>query len=239
MENKLFTIVNKEDEASFKQDLKANPDNFKKKLIFVFGNSENYIMVNGEKFLHTPIAESTYVDLGLPSGLKWATCNVGATSPEEYGLYFAWGETIGFTSDQVENGERVFDEASYTASAISTDLTLEQDAVHVNLGGNWRMPTKAEFQELIDNCNVVWTADYGGTGVAGYVFTSKTNGNSVFFPAAGYCDEFIQRVGVEGHYWSAWRNSSSKAWQLIFSPGFKDLGSNRRYYGQPVRGVCE
>ena len=75
-----------------------------------------------------------YVDLGLPSGLKWATCNIGASSPEEYGLYFAWGETTGYTSKQVTSGVRKFDEASYTASAISTDLTLEQDAAHVNLG---------------------------------------------------------------------------------------------------------
>ena len=89
-----------------------------------------------------------FVDLGLPSGLKWATCNVGAENPEDYGLYFAWGETTGFTADQVENGERVFDEASYTASAISTDLTLEQDAAHVHMGGEWRMPTYDECQEL-------------------------------------------------------------------------------------------
>ena len=89
-----------------------------------------------------------YVDLGLPSGLKWATCNVGASNPQDYGLYFAWGETTGYTAEQVKSGVRKFDSASYTASAISTNLTLEQDAAHVNLGGNWRMPTKAEFQEL-------------------------------------------------------------------------------------------
>ena len=122
-----------------------------------------------------------YVDLGLPSGLKWAKCNVGATSPEEYGLYFAWGETTGYTGEQVP-GVRAFDFASYTALGISANLTLEQDAAHANLGGNWRMPTQAECQELFDNCNVVWTDDYNGTGVAGMMFTSKVNGNSVFFP---------------------------------------------------------
>ena len=100
-----------------------------------------------------------YVDLGLPSGLKWATCNVGASKPQDYGLYFAWGETTGFTADQVP-GVRAFTYDVYNAgpaASISTDLTLEQDAAHVNLGGNWRMPTKAEFQELLDNCDVVWT----------------------------------------------------------------------------------
>ena len=98
-----------------------------------------------------------YVDLGLPSGLKWATCNVGATSPEQAGLYFAWGETTGYTAEQVKSGVRAFNSDTYNsgpAASISTDLTLEQDAVHANLGGNWRMPTKDDYQELFDNCNV-------------------------------------------------------------------------------------
>lgn len=126
-----------------------------------------------------------YVDLGLPSGLKWATCNVGASSPEEYGLYFAWGETTGYTAAQVKAGERVFSSMVYkagSAASISTDLTLEQDAARTNLGGNWRMPTRAEIKELINNCDTIWTDDYNGTGVAGQLLTSKVNGNSMFFP---------------------------------------------------------
>ena len=241
MENKLFTIVNKEDEASFKQDLKANPDNFKKKLIFVFGNSENYIMVNGEKFLHTPIAESTPVDLGL--SVKWAAGNVGASNPEDYGLYFAWGETTGYTGDQVKNGERSFSSSVYSsgpAASISSNLTLEQDAAHVNIGGNWRMPTKAEFQELLDNCNVVWTEDYNGTGVRGYIFTSKFNRNSVFFPAAGFCNNSsIPDVDLGGYYWSASWKSSTNAWYLYFNSGNKRLNPALRFYGHSVRGVCK
>ena len=145
-----------------------------------------------------------FVDLGLPSWTLWATCNVGATSPEQSGLYFAFGETTGFTAEQVKKGERSFDSASYTAPSVSENLSLEQDAARANLGGNWRMPTKRQFTELIGNCNVTWTKDYNGTGVAGKVFTSKVNGNSVFFPAAGYCDNscvFI--VGAYGDYWSA------------------------------------
>ena len=116
-----------------------------------------------------------YVDLGLPSGTLWATCNVGASSPEKYGLYFAWGETTGYTSEQVPD-VRAFTEDEYKAgpaASISADLTLEQDAAHVNLGGNWRMPTKDECQELLDNCDDSWTDGYNGTDVAGWVLTSK------------------------------------------------------------------
>ena len=244
MENKIFTIVNKEDEARFLADLNANPDNFKKKLIFVFGNSENYIVVNGEKFLHKPESvESTAVDLGLPSGLKWATCNVGASSPEQSGLYFAWGETTGYTAEQVTSGVRVFNKDVYNAgpvASISADLTLEQDAAHVNLGGNWRMPTEAEYQELIDNCDVTWTNDYNGTKVSGRIFTSKVNGKLVFFPAAGNClDSSVVDVGSYGVYWSASWRSSSNAWELYFLSGSQGLNYNYRYYGYSVRGVCE
>ena len=179
-----------------------------------------------------------YVDLGL--SVKWATCNVGATSPEQTGLYFAWGETTGYTAEQVKRGVRKFNSASYTASAISTDLTLEQDAAHVNLGGNWRMPTKDEFQELLNNCNVMQTEDYNGTGVAGRVFTSKINGNSVFFPAPGNCaDSSVYNVGSCGIYWATSWYSTSDAWELDFNSGWKGMGYNIRYYGCSVRAVCE
>ena len=135
---------------------------------------------------------------------------------------------------------RKFDPASYTALGISGNLTLEQDAAHVNLGGNWRMPTKDEWQELIDNCNVVWTKNYNRTGVAGRVFTSKINGNSVFFPAAGSCyNSSVLYVGSYGYYWSASWDSSSFAWYLCFDSGFQSLYYDYRYYGQPVRGVCK
>ena len=178
-----------------------------------------------------------YVDLGLPSGLKWATCNVGANSPEKYGLYFAWGETTGYTGEQVP-GIRKFTEEEYnagSAASISADLTLEQDAAHVNMGGNWRMPTKDEYQELLDNCDGAWTDDYNGTGIKGRTFTSKVNGKSVFFPAAGSCfDSSVNNVGSV-QYWSASWNSSSEAWFLDFQ--LKWFGT--RYVGQSVRAVCE
>ena len=187
-------------------------------------------VVNGHEF----------VDLGLPSGLLWATCNVGATSPEQAGLYFAFGEAEGYTTEQVENGTRKFDSASYTASAISADLTLEQDAAHIHMGGKWRMPTYDECQELIDNCNVMWTADYGGTEVAGMMFTSKVNGNSVFFPAAALCrDSSVSSVGSIGFYWSSSWYFSFGAWYLLFYDGCQHMNIGSRSYGCSVRGVCK
>ena len=184
-----------------------------------------------------------YVDLGLPSGLKWATCNVGASSSEQAGLYFAWGETIGYTADDVTSGVRSFTQDEYNAgpaASISTNLTLEQDAAHIHMGGKWRMPTPAEFQELLDNCNVVWTDNYNGTGVAGRVFTSKVNENLVFFPATGYCyNSSVDGVGSHCGYWSASWFSSSGVWGLYFDSGIQKIGSGPAYFGFSVRGVCE
>ena len=184
-----------------------------------------------------------YVDLGLPSGLKWATCNVGASSPEQAGLYFAWGETIGYTANDVTSGVRAFSEDVYNAgpaASISADLTLEQDAAHVNLGGNWRMPTREEFNELRYNTTQTWTTDYNGTKVKGYIVTSKTNGKFIFLPAAGDCfGSHVGNVGEWGFYWSASWESSSNAYRLKFhSREFYTDGYTRRY-GYPVRGVCE
>ena len=184
-----------------------------------------------------------YVNLRLPSGLKWATCNVGASSPEQTGLYFAWGETTGYTAEQVTSRVRAFSSKVYKAgpaASISADLTLEQDAAHVNMGGNWRMPTKAECQELIDNTTQTFTNDYNGTGVAGRVFTSKVNGNSVFFPAAGYCSySTVSVVDSDGFYWSASWSSPSNAWYFNFSSGGQTVFNGSRYSGYSVRGVCK
>ena len=192
-----------------------------------------------------------FVDLGLPSGTLWATCNVGATSPEQAGLYFAWGETTGYTADQVENGERSFSSSVYKlgpAASISTDLTLEQDAAHVHMGGEWRMPTKAEFEELFSNTTQTWTLDYNGTGVVGHIFVSKSNGNSVFFPAAGRCDDSpLYKSDLYGRYWTAsWDSKHCALYSCLAMckvsysrfgnygvvPGYRD-------FGQPVRGVRE
>ena len=179
-----------------------------------------------------------FVDLGLPLGTLWATCNVGATSPEQSGLYFAWGETTGYTAEQVTSGERAFDMASYKASSISADLTLEQDAAHVNLGGNRRMPNQNEYRELFDNCNAMWTTNYNGTGVKGRIFTSNVNGNSVFFPASGTAtDRRMDGVGKKGVYWSASLIVAPNVWQLFFNSSTQSMSSSIGKYGCSVRGV--
>ena len=181
-----------------------------------------------------------FVDLGLPSGTLWATCNVGANSPEQTGLYFAFGETTGYSAEQVKKGERSFDSASYTAPSVSETLNLEQDAARANLGGKWRMPTKRQFTELIGNCDVTWTNDYNGTGVTGRVLTSKVNGNSVFFPAAGDCYySSVRSVGSFGNFWSASWYSSPSAWYLGFDSGEQGVYCSSRCCGFTVRGVCE
>ena len=179
-----------------------------------------------------------HVDLGLPSGTLWATCNVGATSPEQAGLYFAFGETTGYTAEQVKNGECSFDDDLYKTVKISGNLTLEQDAANHYMGGKWRMPTYDDWQELFDYCDDAWTYDYNSTGVAGCIFTSKINGNSVFFPAAGYCYySSVYNVGSEGEYWSASCAMLLNAWFISFHSGGVGVNHYYKWYGHPVRGV--
>ena len=181
-----------------------------------------------------------FVDLGLPSGTLWATCNVGATSPEQAGLYFAFGETTGYSAEQVKKGERSFDFGSYDASSISDNLTLEQDAAHVNLGEDWRVPSKEQFEELTENCDVTWIADFNGTDISGLLFTSKINGNSLFFPAVGYCyRSSVYCLYSDGYYRSASWDSSSYAWGLYFDSGSHYMVNDLRCCGCSVRGVCK
>ena len=143
----------------------------------------------------TNINGHEYVCLGLPSGLKWATCNVGATSPEEYGSYFAWGETSPKSEYTEDNCK------AYGKNLGDISGSPIYDAARANWGGSWRMPTKAEFEELLNNCNWEWTSQGGHNG---YKVTSKRNGKSIFFSAAGYyyeaCNSFI---GEYCEYWSS------------------------------------
>ena len=183
-----------------------------------------------------------YVDLGLPSGLKWATCNVGAESPENAGLYFAWGETTGYTIEQAAKGERLFDEDTYnagSAASISTNLTLEQDAAHVNMGGKWRMPTVEEYQELIDNCTSRWTMEYEDMWIQGRIFTGS-NGNSIYFRSGGFISS-NNPINVDSviEYWSSSWHSLSGAMHLYSHKDYVGVNYYNRYYGFNVRGVCE
>ena len=192
-----------------------------------------------------------YVDLGLPSGLKWATCNVGATTPEEYGDYFAWGETepkdyYNWSTYKYCNGSSTtmtkYCTGSYYGTVDNkTTLELTDDAARVNWGGKWRMPTIAEQKELrnTSNCTWTWTTQ---NGVEGYKVTSKVNGNSIFLPAAGYrYYGSLDFAGSCGYYWSSSLHTSygSSAFNVNFGFSYVDWNGYYRYNGQSVRAVCE
>lgn len=176
------------------------------------------------------------VDLGLPSGLLWAKCNVGARTPEEAGLYFSWGNLFGHAEGSGYN----FSQAVYNATpaaAITTSLSLSQDAARANLGAPYRMPTASEFQELYDNCTSVWTTI---NGVNGRLFTSNVNGNTLFFPAAGlYGGASLYDRGSYGYYWSSTYYSPAYARGLgSNSSGVNPQSNNERRYGFSVRAVA-
>ena len=188
-----------------------------------------------------------YVDLGLPSGTLWATCNVGASSPEEYGDYFAWGET---TPKEVYNWntykwcEGASDQltkycydSNFGYNGFTddkTELDLEDDAAYVNRGSDWRMPSKEQIEELINKCTWTWTTL---NGVKGRKVTGP-NGNSIFLPAAGYRDgDSLIDDGSFGNYWSRSLDSPEYAYELAFGDGFFRRQYTDRYYGESVRAV--
>ena len=180
---------------------------------------------------YVPVA----VDLGLPSGVKWADRNVGAKSPEEPGLFFSWGNVEG-----VEIGKACdFIEEAYAeteGAKLKGDLDAEHDAATVNLGAPWRMPTDEEFQELYDNCDWEWTTENGYYGVR---FTSRINGKSVFFSASGYgAGSSWNGPGAYGYYWSRSFRSARGARFLYFdSGGVYPQITYDRYTGFAVRPV--
>ncbi len=182
------------------------------------------------------------VDLGLPSGTKWANMNVGATFPEDYGDYFAWGETepkdsYTWSTYKWCNGTSS-SMTKYCAVDNKTILDQEDDAAYVNWGRDWRMPTNEEQKELIDNCKWTWTAL---NGVNGYMVTSKINGNSIFLPAAGYIlSEKLRNAGTNGYCWSSSlrTSNSSYASSLSYSTTV-GYSYNYRYYGNSVRAVYD
>lgn len=186
-----------------------------------------------------------YVDLGLQSGLKWATMNVGATKPEEQGYFFSWGNVEGHCL----NGVTDYDFGTSTTGApysgspgasLSGNIANGDayDMARANLGGAWRLPTKEEFQELYDNTTCTWTTQ---NGVTGRLFVSKASGNSnsVFFPAAGdYLGSSHGHVGSGGDYWSSSFSSATTAYYLGFNrSGVNPQHNYYRYYGFSVRAV--
>ena len=196
-------------------------------------------------------ADVQAVDLGLPSGTKWASCNIGANAPEDYGNYFAWGETTtkadySWATYMYANGAynkltKYCTNASYGDNGFTdnkTTLDPEDDAAHVNWGGDWRMPTDAEWTELREQCTWTWTMQ---NGVNGYQVTSKINSNSIFLPIAGYrSGTGLLSAGAGGYYWSSSLSggSPSSAWYVFFnSDRVSRDGDGYRYYGQSVRPV--
>ena len=220
-----------------------------------------------------------YVDLGLPSNLKWAKCNVGANSEEEAGLYFQWGDTQGYTAEQVGSGggQKAFSWADYkwsvegsgsnfskyNASDSKTVLDPEDDAAHVIMGGNWRMPTFDEYKELCLNTEIYlvpnegeeikgtaqeqsgsvmikWASRVQGT-FKGVKFYKKGDKQTyMFVPAAGIAGGgSVQNIGRRGYLWSSSLNSSDvqRPWYFYFNVDSGGVGNEYRYRGVPVRGV--
>ena len=173
-----------------------------------------------------------YVDLGLPSGLKWATCNIGASSAEEYGDYYAWGE-IETKSEYTQNNYKTYGESMSNVSGNPT-----YDVARSKWGGSWRLPTKKELEELESNCKWEWTTQ---NGKKGYKVTGS-NGNSIFLPAAGYRDgSSLGNAGEDGFYWSSTPAESYgySAYCLDFQSSGHSVHWYGRSYGQSVRPVSE
>ncbi len=212
-----------------------------------------------------------YVDLGLTSGTRWATCNVGASKPQDYGNYYAWGETttkstysestykfgsIAELTKYCNDSDRGKD--GYTDS--KTTLDLEDDAAYVNWGGKWRMPTKAQQEELSDECYWVWTSSYNNSNVAGYiVYKAKSSSDKgeyvrrggtpsssyslsdahIFLPDAGYRDEDGLNAG-SCNCWSSSLYTDYPDFAYCTASdcyGMSQIGWPSRYYGLPVRAV--
>ena len=195
-----------------------------------------------------PSGSHEYVDLGLPSGTLWATCNVGASTPEDYGYYFAWGETEPKSPDYTIHNYKWSLNGDYkNMTKYCTDanlgeldnkivLELEDDAAHVNWGGDWRMPTKEEIEELLEECICKSIAQNAVTGI---LITSKTNGNSIFLPAGGYQSMFSNYINQHCVYWSSSLSSADNqyAYSFVSTKNGTNLYTYSRYYGSLIRPV--
>ena len=200
--------------------------------------------------LSMPQDSHDWVDLGLPSGTLWATCNVGADSPEEYGDYFAWGETepkgvYNWNTYKWCNGsdDTMTKYCTYMSSGYNSfvdnkiELEHDDDAATVNWGENWRMPSEEQMRELYNNCTLEWTAM---NGVSGMLVTGS-NGNTIFLPGAGYsADDSHISVGKWCCYFSRTLcpyNSVTAEELSYYQSGWGSVQSNYRYYGYTVRAV--
>ena len=191
------------------------------------------------------------VNLGLPSGLKWASCNVGATSINDYGFYVQWGciQPIKCEGWEVYCFGKLDSITKYCLSPANgivdnlSELTMEDDMAHQFLGGNWRMPTKEEAEELWNNCTKTWEVR---GNVSGYRFTGP-NGNSIFLPSNGWLDEQggVHTLNEDGLYWTStlYSPNSNGAWGLITRASVGNAGvlygQTNRHFARAIRAVCE
>ena len=201
------------------------------------------------------------IDLGLPSGTKWACCNVdddhSKQSPTNYGCYYAWGETevkdvynavtYLYALGVDEDGDGWYDDLHKDTDcygvwqSLGSDIAgTKYDVAYVKWSGSWVMPSKDQIKELLENCTYEWTTD---NGVEGGKFTSKTNGYSIFLPVAGYrWDGGLHFAGRGGFYWSSTQHPSNSfgAYCLYFGSGGVYLHYNYgRNYGFSVRPVSK
>lgn len=171
-----------------------------------------------------------YVDLGL--SVRWATMNIGAVEPEDFGSYFAWGETT---------SKETYTDGNYAYKPTSKTLPLSDDVARVTWGGNWRMPSPDEINELIENCNwtYTWTPELN---LYGYMVTSKINGKSIFLPSAEVYTDQLSDYTLYG-YGAYWSNSAyftegfNYIDALYFYQGHFENGAFSPYVGLPVRPV--
>ena len=188
----------------------------------------------------TAAAPTGFVDLALPSGLLWCEHNVGASTPYEDGLYFSWGNVTGHTGNDGYDFGTSNDGpyASTPGAALTGNIPTNgtYDAARHNMGAPCRMPTVGEFQELNSNCDSEWTDE---DGVAGRRFTSRINGNSIFFPASGARNGTgLYSRGTDGNYWSASLYSQTYGFHLYFyESGVSPANHGNRFHGFSVRAV--
>lgn len=192
----------------------------------------------------TPPDDHEYVDLGLPSGTLWATCNVGANAPEEYGDFFAWGETepkdlyewstYKWCNGSFDNLTKYCINSSEGMVDNKTELDPEDDAAYANWGSSWRMPTTDQQTELRTKCTWTWTTR---NGVNGRLVTGP-NGASLFLPAAGYCTFSHRDAGNSCFCWSRSLSAGSAyAYSMDFDSVAVYLGNFHRNFGFNVRAV--
>lgn len=234
IERYLQTNNNEFDYIVFSNPHIGNGSEIVKRLKDVFGNFHFLKLEQCEQiFEYEKYRGHEYVDLGLPSGLKWATCNVGASKPSEHGDYYAWGEISTKASYDEDNCE------TYGKELDDISGKSFYDAARANWGGIWRMPTVADFQELLDVCTWKWTSQNSHNGY----FVKGPNGRTIFLPATGQRYETSLNSADElGYYWSASPYESYSCWyaySLYLSDHDLSVEEYGREGGHSVRPVAE